>query len=195
MEYRSQLQGQYSNSRYAEYQAQLMTASDLLLKYCCDTGQMYPNGESLEMIHVRHITAIQAVVSENDKALNERSLITWFCNAITIAIESRRYPIIGRYDKTPLDPREIILEDEVCYYIPQPLIVGIMRDYNKMCGEDSRRNYSARAIGDILKENGLLMSTTTGGDENRSAHSNRIAGVTVRHLEIKKDELRKHTAL
>lgn len=194
-EYRSRYQGRYSNSRYAEYQAQLMTASDLLLYYCCKTGQTLLNGEDLGMVRSRHEAAIQVVVSANDKGLVERSLITRLCNAITIAIESRRYPVIGRYDKTPLNPREIILEDEACYYIPQPLIVGIVRDYNKMCGEDGRCNYSARAIGDILKENGLLMSTTTGGDENRSAHSNRIVGITVRHLEIKKDELRKHTAL
>lgn len=94
-----------------------MTASDLLIEYCRNTGQLYPDGESWDIISSRHRAAIQAVVQSNEKDLLVRSPITQLCNAIMASIETGSYAMAGRYDK-PVNPRKTILEDEVYYYIP-----------------------------------------------------------------------------
>lgn len=194
-EYRMQLQYQYSNSRYAEYQAQLMTASDLLIEYCRNTGQLCPNGESLDIISRRHRAAIQAVVQSNEKALLVRSPITQLCNAIMASIETGSYAMAGRYDK-PLNPHKTILEDEVYYYIPQHLIRDIMKSYSQMNGDEvCSIHMTAVYLSNLLAEYGVIASQTTGGDGNRNGKSIRINGVNVRYLLVIRNELQKHTAL
>lgn len=191
-DYRNRLQSIYSNGRYAEYHAQLQTASDLLLMYGEETRQITHN--EAEQISQRHNAALQAVIKDNDRKLVQESPITQLCNAITMAIESGDYPLAGRYDN-PDKPARTILIDDTYFYIPQPLLKDIKAAYDRDNGKsNSSMSASAIYLGNLLADNGII-AVFNEGDGKRNAKGIVISGKKVRYIHVFKQRLQEHTAL
>lgn len=191
-DYRTRLQSVYSNGRYAEYHAQLQTASDLLLMYGEETRQITHN--EAEQISQKHNAALQAVIRENDINLVKESPITQLCNAIMTAIESGDYPIVGRYEN-PDKPARTILIDDTYFYIPQPLLKDIKAAYDRDNGRSSNSlSASAIYLGNLLADNGIITVFNEGGGK-RNAKGIVIGGKKVRYIHVFKQRLQEHTAL
>lgn len=191
-DYRNRLQSIYANGRYAEYHAQLQTASDLLLMYGEETRQITHN--EAEQISQRHNAALQAVIRENDINLVKESPVTQLCNAIMTAIESGDYPIAGRYDN-PDKPTRTILVDDTYFYIPQPLLKDIKAAYDRDNGKSSNSlSASAIYLGNLLADNGIITVFNEGGGK-RNAKGIVIGGKKVRYIHVFKQRLQEHTAL
>ncbi len=191
-DYRNCLQSIYANGRYAEYHAQLQTASDLLLMYGEETRQITHN--EAEQISQRHNAALQAVIRENDINLVKESPVTQLCNAIMTAIESGDYPIAGRYDN-PDKPTRTILIDDTYFYIPQPLLKDIKAAYDRDNGKSSNSlSASAIYLGNLLADNGIITVFNEGGGK-RNAKGIVIGGKKVRYIHVFKQRLQEHTAL
>lgn len=189
-EYRDSCQNVYSNGRYAEYYAQLQTASDLLLMYGEQTGQIASNEAA--QIRQRHMSAIQAVIRDNDRKLVRESPVTQLCNAITTAIESGSYPIAGRYDN-PDNLAKTILVDDTYFYIPQPMLKDIKDSYDRNNGNSGMSN-TTNYLGDLLADNGII-AVFNEGDGKRNAKGIAIGGKKVRYIHVFRQRLDEYTAL
>lgn len=189
--YRKNKQGQYSNQRYAEYYADLKTASDVLLQYGMETHQL--NGEQFKSYDSKHEAAISAVINANSRNLSAESPIVQLCNAITEAISSGKYLIrsigntCGMLDRT-------ILEDSLFYYVPQPFLKRMKEEYDKENGYRSARTAStSKYISRLLAEHDVIVPVQEGKDLR---YSKKLTGYgNIRYVLMKKDKLQECTML
>ena len=189
--YRAIYQGQFSNPRYAEYLAQLKTASELLIDFGCNTNQL--NIQNSELLRQQHEAAIITVINQNDIDLVEESPIVSLCNAIVSAIENNDYPIM--HISSNADKKEdIIFFDEQNYYIPQVLLKKIKDSYDRKNGYESASNmWNSKRISKLLAEKGIIPPSSEGDNTHRAQKlpnkGNR------RYLIINKMKLQKYVKL
>lgn len=189
--YRAIYQGQFSNPRYAEYLAQLKTASELLLDFGHNTNQL--NMQDIELLRQHHEATIIAVINQNDIDLVEESPIVSLCNAIVSAIENNDYPIMhisSNADKKA----DIIFFDEQNYYIPQVLLKKIKDSYDRKNGYENASNmWNSKRMSKLLAEKGIIPPSSEGDDTHRAQKlpnkGNR------RYLIINKMKLQKYVRL
>ena len=189
--YRALYKGRFSNSRYAEYLAQLKTASELLIDFGYNTNQL--NMQDIELLRQYHEAAIITVINQNDIDLVEESSIVSLCNAIVSAIENNDYPIMhisSNADKKA----DIIFFDEQNYYIPQVLLKKIKDSYDRKNGYENASNmWNSKRMSKLLAEKGIIPPSSEGDDTHRAQKlpnkGNR------RYLIINKMKLQKYVRL
>lgn len=150
--YRLEAQGKYSHARYVEYQAQLMTAADLLTQYGVDTNQIpEARGTQLNALLYRAIT--QTIV-QNDIESIDKSQIRILCSALVTGIDQRYLPVF-QFGAPVERGLHVILEDETSYYIQQTDILDIKSRYDEANGINSYK-VSANSLAKLLAENQLV---------------------------------------
>lgn len=182
--YRESRQGQYSNHRYAEYYADLMTASDLLLKYGYDSGQL--NENQMKYYHELHQDAVNGVIDSNDLNLKEETPIVHMCNAIVEGVESGEYSLIEYGCKAEF-PEKVILQDQYYYYIPQPVLKCMKEKHDKSNGTDySTLMSSSKYISKLLYENGVIEAFQESGQRRCSKKIGAYGNVRYTMVKISK---------
>lgn len=177
-----------SNPRYAEYYAQLLMASDILIKYGLDMQQI--DFKHAEMLKQRFEGAIMTVICDNNRKLVEESPLVQLCTAIVSAIESEEY-FIADVTAIPGDIKRTILEDSTNYYIPQPLIKSMKDCYDKDNGCSCSTMSTSKALSKLLADGGIISPIREGNDiryaKKLTGHGN------IRYMILNKAKLLENT--
>lgn len=150
--HRAQVRPKFAHSRTGEYEAQLLAAAELLVKYGLDMHQL-TKGEA-ESLRGYFCRCIQAAIEYNNQKAVAASPLTLLSTAIVDAIGRESLQIFSLRTCVGKDAH-VILQDESAYYLRPADVLKIYDQYRKENGIIGTSR-SAEYLGEQLTNANIL---------------------------------------
>lgn len=176
--------GKYYNERFGEYQAQLQVTLEILMmiarKFCLLSA------DEVNSLYNRYISAINEVITHNNKRLKEQSPITLLCSSLHLAMADNTVPTI-KYGNVVSNADKVILKDENYIYITQKLCCDIANQYLRD-NECSAPDFTVKSVADTLENNGIIKFVMEGKDRRKAVKIPKYGSRRFMKLNIEKFE-------